>query len=79
MDIKQWVYNKESLQTSADGISAALPIAFTNKAFVALGIDSGSGVVSTAINAGLDTYIYWAKVGDTYAIAPWFYAIFIGK
>lgn len=56
-----------------------MPIAFTNKAFVALGIDSGSGVVSTAINAGLDTYIYWAKVGDTYAIAPWFYAIFIGK
>lgn len=76
---KQWLYNKESLQTSAGGISAALPIAFTNKAFVAFGIDSGSGVIPMAINTGLNTYLYWAKVGDTYATAPWFYAIFIGK
>ena len=77
--IIQWLYNKESLQTSADGISAALPIAFTNKAFVAVAIDSGSGVIPMAINTGSATYIYWAKVENIYVVAPWFYAIFIGK
>lgn len=76
---KQWVYNKEGLQTSAGGLLAALPIAFTNKAFVAVAIDSGSGTIPMAINTGEARYIYWAKVGNTYVKAPWFYAIFIGK
>lgn len=77
--IIQWVYNKDSLQTSANGISAALPISFNHKSLGACACDSGSGVVPIAINAsGLNQYTYWAKVGDTYVTAPWFYAIFWG-
>lgn len=76
--IIQWVYNKDSIQSSASGITSSLPIAFKEKGLVALVCDSGSGVVPISVNVGLNNYIYWAKVGDTYAKSPWFYAIFLG-
>lgn len=59
-------------------MTIALPIVFNHKALGAGACDSGSGVVPIAINASLDKYIYWAKVGDTYVTSPWFYAIFWG-
>lgn len=76
--IIQWVYNKDAIQSSASGITSSLPIAFKEKGLVALVCDSGSGVVPISVNVGLNNYIYWAKVGDTYTKSPWFYAIFLG-
>ena len=77
--IIQWVYNKDSIRTSESGITGALPILFNHKPLGVCACDSGSGVVPIAINASsLNQYIYWAKVENTYATAPWFYAIFWG-
>lgn len=76
--ITQWVYNKDSIRTSESGITGALPISFNHMASGACACDSGSGVVSIAINTGLDGYTYWSKAGNTYATSPWFYAIFWG-
>lgn len=77
--IIQWIYNKDSITTSADGITTALPISFNHKALGACACDSGRGVVPIAINAvSLNTYTYWSKVGTTYVTSPWFYAIFWG-
>ena len=77
--IIQWIYNKDSIITSADGITAALPISFNHKALGACACDSGSGVVPISINAfSLNKYIYWSKKGTTYVTSPWFYAIFWG-
>lgn len=70
--------NKDSIRTSESGITGALPISFNHMASGACACDSGSGVVSIAINTGLDRYTYWSKAGDTYATSPWFYAIFWG-
>lgn len=78
-EYRQWTYNQDSIITSADGITAALPISFNHKALGACACDSGSGVVPIAINAvSLNKYIYWSKVGTTYVTSPWFYAIFWG-
>ena len=77
--IIQWIYNKDSIITSADGITAALPISFNHKALGACACDSGSGVEPISINAfSLNKYIYWSKKGTTYVASPWFYAIFWG-
>ena len=79
LELRQWIYNKDSIITSADGITAALPVSFNHKALGACACDSGNGVVPIAINAvSLNKYIYWSKVGTTYVTAPWFYAIFWG-
>lgn len=79
LDFRQWIYNKDSIITSADGITAALPISFNHKALGACACDSGSGVVPISINAfSLNKYIYWSIKGTTYVTAPWFYAIFWG-
>ena len=44
-----------------------------------MAIDSGSGVVPISVNlTSTNEYTYWAKSGDKYLTAPWFYAIFIG-
>lgn len=77
--IIQWIYNQDSITTSADGITAALPISFNHKALGACACDSGSGVVPIAINAvSLNKYTYWSKIGTTYVTSPWFYAFFWG-